>query len=102
MSPAGFNDFDGFSDRRPGGDHVIDDHDMTFDRSSDSISALAVILDFFAVVSKRQVVAEFGHSHGNGGRQSNAFICRAEDHIAFDTPILHRLDQSASVKVCKL
>ena len=55
MSPAGFNDFDGFSDRRPGGDHVIDDHDMTFDRSSDSISALDVYKRQLVVLENLQI-----------------------------------------------
>ena len=101
MSTAGFNDFDGFSDRRTGRDHIIDDHDVTFNRGSDGISAFAVILDFLTVISKRKIVSEFSHSHGNCSGQGNAFICRSEDHVALDTPFFHGLDQSAGVKVRK-
>ncbi len=100
MSTAGFNDFDGFSDRRTGRDHIIDDHDVTFNRGSDGISAFAVILDFLTVISK-------GRSYPSSAilmataRQGNAFICRSEDHVALDTPFFHGLDQSAGVKVRK-
>mmetsp|Transcript_61226 Transcript_61226/g.150649 ORF Transcript_61226/g.150649 Transcript_61226/m.150649 type:complete len:214 (-) Transcript_61226:526-1167(-) len=78
---GGLDHLDGFTHRGAGGDHVVDDQHAALDRRTDQGAALAVVLGFLAVVGERQVVAAPGEFHRHRGRQRDALVGRAEDHV---------------------
>ena len=63
-------------------DHVIDNQDTSGQLGTHNIAAFAMRLRLFTIESKRQVATVMiGQRHGTGGRQRNALVSGAEQHI---------------------
>jgi exodeoxyribonuclease III len=85
------NELDGFADRGARGDHIVDDHDASRERSADDVAALAMILGLLAVECERHATTVMlRERHRRGRRERDAFVGGTEEHVEREARVRER------------